>query len=60
MPLAFNYKNKKIMVIDSLGLYPKNYQVDIVLLLNSPRLNLNRMLDSLEPKFIVADGNNYK
>ena len=60
MPLAFNYKNKKIMVIDSLGLYPKNYQVDIVLLVNSPRLNLNRMLDSLEPKFIVADGNNYK
>jgi competence protein ComEC len=31
-----------------------------VLLTNSPRINLNRLIDSLKPKYIIADASNYK
>jgi competence protein ComEC len=60
MPTVFNYKNKMILIVDSLGVYPKNNRVDIAILVNNPKINLNRMLDSLKPKLIVVDGNNYK
>ncbi|MEO6348834.1 MAG: ComEC family competence protein, partial [Aquaticitalea sp.] len=33
---------------------------DYVLLRNSPKINLKRLLDSLQPKLIIADGSNYK
>jgi competence protein ComEC len=45
--------------LDSLGIYPKNYDIDIVLLSLSPKVNLERLIDSLQPKLIIADGNNY-
>ncbi|MGB1308638.1 MAG: ComEC/Rec2 family competence protein [Oceanihabitans sp.] len=57
----FFYKNKKILVIDSLGVYPiKSIKPDIVLLSNSPRVNLDRMLNTLKPQMVIADGSNYK
>ena len=33
---------------------------DVLLLTNNPKVNLERLLDSLQPKFIIADGSNYK
>ena len=60
IPQIFKYKEKTILVLDSLGVYPRNYKIDIVILANSPKINLNRMLDSLKPKMIIVDGNNYK
>ena len=60
IPQIFKYNGKTILVVDSLGVYPKDYKVDIAILTNSPRVNLNRMIDSLQPKMIIADGNNYK
>ncbi len=60
IPTVFSYKNKMILIVDSLGVYPKNHKTDIAILVNNPRINLNRMLDSLKPKLIVVDGNNYK
>lgn len=60
VPQVFKYNGKTILVVDSLGIYPKNYKIDIAILTNSPRVNLNRMIDNLQPKMIIADGNNYK
>ena len=60
IPAVFSYKNKMILIVDSLGVYPKNHKADIAILINNPKINLNRMLDSLKPKLIVVDGNNYK
>ncbi|ALJ05169.1 competence protein [Pseudalgibacter alginicilyticus] len=52
--------NKKLLVIDSLGVYNLNtFQPDYVLLRQSPKINLNRLIDSLKPKQIIADGSNY-
>ncbi len=57
---TFQYDHKTIVIIDSLSVYPtiKN-GVDFVILRNSPRLHLERMIDSLNPKNIIADGSNY-
>lgn len=52
---------KKFLVVDSLGVYNVNtFQPDYVLLRQSPKLNLNRLIDSIGPKQIIADGSNFK
>jgi competence protein ComEC len=53
--------NKKLLVIDSLGVFNvKSFKPDFILLRNSPKINLNRIIDSLHPSVIIADGSNYK
>jgi competence protein ComEC len=60
LPDALNYLDKTIVVIDSFALYPVSQKgVDVLLLRNSPRLHPERLIDSLNPKKIVADGSNY-
>ena len=57
--LKQNYLNK-ILIIDSLGVYKiKNLQPEIVLLSNSPKINIERMIHYLKPKMVVADASNY-
>lgn len=57
----FNIKNKTLLVVDSLGVYQvKKLKVDYVLLIQSPKVNLERLIDSIQPKAIIADGSNYK
>ncbi|MCB4797264.1 ComEC/Rec2 family competence protein [Neotamlana laminarinivorans] len=57
----FKLKDKYVLVIDSLGIYNyKSVKPDYVLLRQSPKINLNRLIDSLKPKQIIADGSNYK
>ncbi len=58
---VYQYKNNTILVIDSLGIYNGvSFQPKYILLRNSPKLNLNRVLDSLKPKEVIADASNYK
>ncbi len=54
------FQDKKILVLDSLGVYPKNSTPDIVVLTQSPKINLERMFQTLKPEMVVADGSNYK
>ncbi|MCM4156658.1 ComEC/Rec2 family competence protein [Gramella sp. AN32] len=46
--------------IDSIPEYPQEITPDILILSHSPKLNLERLIQDLKPKFIVADGSNYK
>lgn len=59
LPEIFQYKNKIILVVDSLGLIPKKKNIHTIVLTNSPKINLNRVIDSLDPHQIIADGSNY-
>ena len=53
--------DKIILVVDSIGAFNiKSFQPDYVLLRQSPKLNLNRLIDSIKPQQIIADGSNYK
>jgi competence protein ComEC len=58
---VYQIRDKKILVVDSLGVYKvKTFKPNYVLLRNSPKINLNRLIDSLQPELIIADGSNYK
>jgi len=58
---VYVFKNTSILVVDSLGIYnTKQLKPHYILLSNSPRVNLNRLIDSIKPKQIIADASNYK
>jgi competence protein ComEC len=56
----YYFKGKKILIIDSLGVYQKEIRPDIILLVQSPKLNLERLFQTFKPEIIVADASNYK
>lgn len=57
----FKLKNQQVLVVDSLGVYRlNNIQKPIVLLRQSPKINLERLIKNLQPRQIVVDGSNYK
>ncbi|WP_084203492.1 ComEC/Rec2 family competence protein [Psychroserpens damuponensis] len=57
---VYQFHDRTLLIIDSLGVYNvKRFEPDYVLLRNSPKLNMNRVIDSINPKYIIADGSNY-
>jgi len=57
---SFKFNNQNLVLIDSFGIYdfkPKN--VDYLILTQSPKINLERLITHLQPKKILADGSNY-
>ena len=52
------YQGKKILLIDSLGVYNLKERPDIVFLSQGPKINLQRLIATLHPKEIVADNSN--
>ncbi len=60
VPSVLKYDKKSILILDSIGAYPKLEKVDFLVLTQSPKINFERMLDSLKPNFIIADASNYK
>lgn len=52
------FKNKKILLIDSSGIYPPNLSPDLLILTQTPKINLDRLLTQIQPKIIIADGSN--
>ncbi|WP_431133921.1 ComEC/Rec2 family competence protein [Psychroserpens mesophilus] len=57
---VYKTPHKTLLVIDSLSVYKVSFKPDYILLRNSPRVNLKRVIDSLKPELIIADGSNYK
>lgn len=54
------FKGYTILILDSTGIYPKQQQADVLVLTQSPKINLERLIQSSHPKAIVADASNYK
>ncbi|MBC8755415.1 ComEC family competence protein [Kordia sp. YSTF-M3] len=58
---VYSLNDSYLLRIDSLGVYEiPALKPAYVLLTNSPKINLNRMIDSLQPTYIIADGSNYR
>ncbi len=57
---SYRLASKDLLILDSVGVYPVNNSIDYVLLTQSPKINLDRLLDSLRPKMVISDGNNYR
>jgi len=54
------YKNNKILIIDENLSFKERVKPDILLLINSPKVNLERLINQLRPSQIIADGTNYQ
>ena len=55
------YDKQVVLIIDKDGLYDiKELNNPIVLLRQSPKINLQRLVKKLKPAIIIADGSNYK
>ena len=52
------FNDKKILIIDSTCIYKKEIEPDILILVQSPKINLDRILKDLNPKIIIADASN--
>jgi len=56
----YRFRNKRIMVIDSETIITDfGFKPDILVLIGSPKINLKRVLKTIEPLVVVADGSNY-
>ena len=50
-----------LMLIDSLGIYKFSSQkFDWVLMQYSPKIHFETMIETLQPRLVIADGSNYK
>ncbi len=61
-PLASSFERQGtyLRILDSSGLYsPLERRPDILLLSGSPKLHLGRLLHTLRPALVIADGSNY-
>ena len=54
------FNNKKILILDSLGVYSDNIKPNILVITQSPKLNLDRLFQKFSPELVVADASNYK
>jgi len=54
------HKEHTILIIDSLAVYTPNLNPEILVLTQSPKVNLERVLLQLQPKEVIADATNYK
>ena len=58
---AYRHGKKHLLVIDSTVVHPSSLPKPFTLLLTqSPKVNLERIIEELQPKQIIADGSNYK
>lgn len=54
------FNGNKILIVDSLGVYPKYIKPDIVVFIQSPKINFERFLQTTKPKMVVADASNFR
>ncbi|MFD0863703.1 ComEC/Rec2 family competence protein [Sungkyunkwania multivorans] len=58
---VYVHKNKTLLIVDRAGVYEiEGLHPDMVLLIESPKINLERLIKILQPKVIIADGSNYR
>ncbi|KAF2339888.1 ComEC/Rec2 family competence protein [Flavobacterium tistrianum] len=52
------FKNNKILIIDSTKVFSEKIQPDILILTQTSKINLDRVLENIRPKVVIADGSN--
>ena len=54
------FGHKKVLLLDSSSVYSPNLKPDIIIIIQSPKVNLERLLQTLKPKQVIIDGSNFK
>lgn len=52
------FKNTKVLIIDSTKAFSEKIQPDILIITQTSRINLDRLLLHIHPKIVIADGSN--
>ncbi|WP_125723288.1 ComEC/Rec2 family competence protein [Flavobacterium ustbae] len=52
------FKKNKIFIVDSTGIFSEKINPDILILTQTSRINLDRLLQNMHPKIVIADGSN--
>lgn len=61
IPTLFFIGTQPILIINKKGIYDLNeLQHPIIILQQSPKINIERLIQTLKPRQIIADGSNYK
>ncbi len=60
MQNVLSFKNKRILIVDSIGIYKTSIRPEIIVLSQNPKVNLSRLISEINPKLIIADKSNYK
>jgi competence protein ComEC len=62
IPIANNmvFNKNKILVLDDAIVLNSEISPDVVILKDSPKINIERLLEFCHPKIIIADATNYK
>jgi competence protein ComEC len=55
---VYLFGNRKILVIDDSGYFKIGINPDVVVLIDNPKINLERVIKELQPKTIIADNSN--
>ena len=56
----YYFKDKKILLMDSSAVYLPHEKPDILVITNSPKVNLERIFKQWKPKQVVVDAANFK
>lgn len=56
---SYTIHNKSLLVIDSTGTYAPSVSNHHILMTQSPKINLERLIETSHPNQIIADGSNY-
>ncbi len=57
----YSFNNNKVLIIDSTAIYPNYFKnPEFLLLRQSPKINLERMIKEIQPRTIIVDASNYK
>jgi len=60
IPNVLSFSDKIMLVVDKDGVYNvEQFKPNIVLLRGSPKINLERLISTLKPNIIIADGSSY-
>jgi len=61
MKRFYSIGGRHLLIVDEIGIFDfKTERFDWVLLRNSPKIHLEQLIKTLNPKLIIADGSNYK
>jgi competence protein ComEC len=56
----YTYKDQKIALINTKAYYNNNDSITHLILVQSPKINLERVLNVYKPKYVISDASNYK
>lgn len=57
---VFSINKKRILIVDKFGVLPLKAKPNILLITESPKLNLDRVFETINPEIVIFACNNYK